>query len=199
MRIVKSESFRDGLANAAANGSLAQIERALSLIDLDALDKKISRERGIVGAELWSPIAINKAFISLMPGWRPYTQNYWVCEDFIVNAAAAALPFIEQHAFILAAGFEPYRSNTQSDFLRGTTVIEMQLGKYPFVFYDIFVKNSILRKIGLIDTAIEIVPMKSLQASMSSGPSYFEFVSHRISMMHEDSMPCLPTVLLGVA
>ncbi|MDW9481340.1 hypothetical protein GOB57_22090 [Sinorhizobium meliloti] len=131
-------------------------------------------------------------------GWQEYTSNYFVCEDFEINRLASLLPYSEQEAFIRDVGLDPYRSNTQSDFLRDGTVIEMQLGKYPFVFYDIMVKNSILRRNGLVQCAIEIVPMKELQAQMSSGPSYFEHVSDKFSKMHADDLPRLPTLILGI-
>lgn len=200
MRIREQLSLSDGLEAAKANGSLDVVEHALARIDLDTLPKKVSKERGRVGHELWSPIKINKAFELWMKavGWQEYTSNYFVCQDFETNQRASFLPYRDQAAFIRNAGFVPYRSNTQSDFLRDGTVNEMQLGKYPFVFYDIMVKNSILRRMGLVHSAIEIIPMKELQSKMSSGPSYFEHVSDKFSRMHPEDLPRLPTLILGI-
>ncbi|MCS4089277.1 BglII/BstYI family type II restriction endonuclease [Rhizobium sp. BK176] len=200
MRIKKHLSLSSGLETATENGSLSVVKDALRLVDLDRLEKKVSREKGREGRLLWSPIQINKAFEERMDaaGWQEYTDNYFVCEDFDVNRAAALLPYHEQKAFIRAARLKPYRSNTQSDFLRDGMVIEMQLGKYTFPFYDIMIKNSILRRMGLVQCAIEIVPMKDLQAQMSSGPAYFEHVSDKFSKMHPDDLPRLPTLILGI-
>jgi hypothetical protein len=200
MHIHKLLSLSSGLETATANGSLAVVEEALRLVDLDNLEKKISKEKGREGHLLWSPIQINKAFERRMDtvGWQEYTDNYYVCEDFDVNRAASLLPYREQKVFIHAAGLDAYRSNTQSDFLHDGSVVEMQLGKYSFVFYDIMVKNSILRHAGLVQCAIEIVPMKSLQAQMSSGPSYYEHVNDKFGRMHPDDLPRLPTLILGI-
>lgn len=111
---------------------------------------------------------------------------------------ASMLPRNQQKEFIRAAGFVPYPSNTQSDFLRDGIVKELQLAKYAFVFYDVMVKNSILRRLGLVDLVLEIVPMKALQAQMSSGPSYFEQVSDKFARMHPDDLPRLPTLIIGI-
>jgi hypothetical protein len=200
MYIANKLSLSSGLEVATSNGTLALIEEALANVDLQKLEKKVSQEKGRVGEELWSPIKINKAFAGRMKaaGWGDYQSKYYVCEDFEVSRQACLLPYRQQASFIRAAGFDAHRSNTQSDFLRDGTVIEMQLGKYAFVFYDIMVKNSILRRNGLAQCAIEIVPMKALQAQMSSGPSYFEHVSDKFSKMHPDDLPRLPTLIVGI-
>lgn len=200
MRILKHHSISGGLEATIANGSLDVVERALDRIDLETLDRKISAETNRKGEGLWSPVRINKAFECNMSvsGWKEYKKTYFICDDYETNVLAAGMPKKGQRAFIKAAGFEPLRSNTQSDFLRAGTVVEMQLGKYPFVFYDIMVKNSILRQLGIVRSAIEIVPMKSLQAGMSSGPSYFEYVIDKFGKMAPDDLPRLPTLIIGI-
>ena len=47
--------------------------------------------------------------------------------------------------------------------------VEVQFGKYAFVAYDLFVKHLAFYVRDTIDVGIEVLPMKSLQKSMSSG------------------------------
>lgn len=200
MRIYETHSINGGLEAARAKGHMDVIEAALADIDLGALKKKVSREKTKKGAKLWSPVAINKAFRTSMngAGWHRYTRNYFICLDYETNGRAARLPYRQQEQFIRDAGFEPLRSNTESDFLRDGTVVEMQLGKYPFVSYDIFQKNSALRKLKEADCAVEIVVMKSVQRKMSSGVAFYQQVTAGLSAMCEDDLPNLPTAIIGI-
>jgi len=51
---------------------------------------------------------------------------------------------------------------------------------------------------NLIDAGIEILPMKSLQTEMSSGPSYYE--GELYNLIREGwGVPPVPLVLIGIA
>lgn len=50
---------------------------------------------------------------------------------------------------------------------------------------------------NLIDVGVEILPMKSLQAEMSSGVPYFEKALYDIARQGRSSPP-VPVVLIGV-
>jgi hypothetical protein len=52
--------------------------------------------------------------------------------------------------------------------------LRFQFGKYAFVAYDMFVKHMAFFIGNVIDVGIEILPMKELQAEMSSGVPYYE-------------------------
>ncbi|HHD64636.1 MAG TPA: hypothetical protein ENK96_09810, partial [Desulfobulbaceae bacterium] len=59
------------------------------------------------------------------------------------------------------------------DFVKDRFGIEVQLGKYAFLAYDLFVIHLAIYVGDRIDVGIEILPMKSLQSQMSSGvPSH---------------------------
>ncbi len=68
---------------------------------------------------------------------------------------------------------------------------------YAFMVYNVAAKMTIFHKLDYIDVGVEIVPVKELQAEMSSGVSYFEqFVwdlEHR-GTCHND----IPVLILGV-
>ena len=62
----------------------------------------------------------------------------------------------------------------EMDFVKDMLGIEVQFGKYSFMVYNVAAKMTIFRNLDVIDTGIEIVPIKALSESMSSGVSYFE-------------------------
>jgi len=62
----------------------------------------------------------------------------------------------------------------EMDFIKEKLGIEIQLGKYAFMVYNVCAKMTIFNKLGIIDTGIEIVPIKELAKEMSTGVSYFE-------------------------
>ena len=80
----------------------------------------------------------------------------------------------EQKREIEAAGETPIFSYNQTDFVKDRVALEVQFGKYSFVAYDLFVKHLAFYIGDKIDVGIEVLPMKSLQAEMSSGPGYYE-------------------------
>ena len=75
--------------------------------------------------------------------------------------------------------------------------IEVQFGKYSFVAYDLFVKHLAFYVRDQIDVGIEILAMKSLQSSMSSGPGYYEGELYNI-IRNGRGVPAVPLVLVGV-
>ena len=60
------------------------------------------------------------------------------------------------------------------DFLKDKLGVEVQLGKYAFMVYNVCAKMTIFRNLKVINAGIEIVPVKSLADEMSTGVSYFE-------------------------
>jgi hypothetical protein len=62
----------------------------------------------------------------------------------------------------------------EMDFLKEKLGIEVQLGKYAFMVYNVCAKMTIFKNLGYINCGIEIVPVKTLALQMSTGVSYFE-------------------------
>ena len=90
---------------------------------------------------------------------------------------------------------EGYR---EMDMLKNGLGIEIQLGKYAFLTYDIVAKMVIYRNLDIIDAGIEICPMASMLPHMSSGIGSFEQVvwdlKHRGAVKGFD----VPVIVLGI-
>lgn len=65
------------------------------------------------------------------------------------------------------------------DFVKEKLGVEVQFGKYSFMVYNVCAKMTIFSKLGIIDTGVEIVPIRAFtreggKRRMSTGVSYFE-------------------------
>lgn len=84
----------------------------------------------------------------------------------------------------------------EMDFLRERLGVEVQIGKYAFLTYDIVAKMVIFRNLGVIDCGIEICPMNSMIPHLSTGIGSFEQVVWDLKyrgVMDRD----VPVLLLG--
>jgi len=81
--------------------------------------------------------------------------------------------------------------------VKDRVAIEVQFGKYAFVAYDLFVKHLAFYVGDRIDVGIEVLPMKVLQAQMSSGVGYYEGEFYNI-VRQGRGVPAVPLVLLGI-
>lgn len=103
----------------------------------------------------------------------------------------------DQKAEIQASGKQPIFSYNQTDFVKDRVAIEVQFGKYAFVAYDLFVKHLAFYVGDQIDVGLEILPMKSLQARMSSGVAYYESELYNV-IRQGRGVPAVPLVLIGL-
>ena len=108
------------------------------------------------------------------------------------------MPAAEQKKEILDAGETPIFSYNQTDFVKDRVAVEVQLGKYSFVAYDLFVKHLAFYVGDRIDVGLEIVPMKSLAQEMSSGVAYYEGELYDL-VRQGRGVPSVPLVILGIA
>jgi len=103
----------------------------------------------------------------------------------------------EQKRIIKECGEIPIASYNQTDFVKDRVAIEVQFGKYSFVAYDLFVKHLAFYVRDEIDLGIEILPMKSLQAEMSSGVAYYEGEFYNV-VRQGRGVPAVPLVMIGI-
>jgi hypothetical protein len=108
------------------------------------------------------------------------------------------MPAAEQKKEIEAVGETPIFSYNQTDFVKDRVAVEVQFGKYSFVAYDLFVKHLAFYIGDHIDVGIEILPMKSLQAQMSSGVAYYEGELYNV-VRQGRGVPAVPLVIIGIA
>ena len=178
---------------------LRTIKRVISQIDAEKCRTKKSKEKRKQGSILYSPIALNREFSSLLKadGWDEVKTEYWVTDDFNLIRQTLALSPPEQKAKIEEAKRPAYASFNQTDFQKDRVAIEVQFGKYSFIDYDLFVKHLAFYVGDKIDVGIEILPMKKMQEQMSSGIGYYERGLYDIARQGR-GVPAVPLVLIGI-
>lgn len=176
-----------------------EIEQIIEAIDAEDYRTKVSKERTMKGKMLFSPADLNsrikKDFEGL--GWYESRTNYWETDDYNLIGKTMHLKADEQKRVIESFGKEPIRSYNQTDFVKNRIAVEVQFGKYSFIAYDLFVKHLAFYVGDTIDVGIEILPMKSMQAEMSSGPGYYEGALYDLARQGR-GVPAVPLVLIGI-
>ena len=108
------------------------------------------------------------------------------------------LTYQEQKQYLISKGVDPpIFSYKQTDFVKDSIAVEVQFGKYAFVAFDLFVKHLLFFSGGIINVGIEILPIKKMQANMSSGVAYYEGEVYNI-LRHGRSNPPVPLLILGI-
>ena len=201
MRIVETYSHLNGLEFLMVHkpSLWKEIRRVIRSVDAQACKTKVSKEKGMVGRLLYSPVAMNARFKRLLSrmGWNESRVSYWVTKSEKLIRKTLAMDPQEQKKEIDAAGETPIYSYNQTDFVKDRVAIEVQFGKYSFVAYDLFVKHLAFYVGDHIDVGVEILPMKALQAQMSSGVPYYEGEFYNV-IRQGRGVPAVPLVVLGI-
>lgn len=176
-----------------------QIQLVIKSVDADACRTKVSKEKTMAGKLLYSPVEMNKAFNLLLGGhgWDESRIGYWVTKDAQLIRKTLTMPAAQQKQEIEAHGQVPIYSYNQTDFVKERVAIEVQFGKYSFVAYDLFVKHLAFYVGDQIDVGVEILPMKSMQAQMSSGVAYYEGELYNV-VRQGRGVPAVPLVIVGI-
>lgn len=187
-----------------------EIKQVIESVDANKFRTKVSKEKTMMGAMLFSPAEINKAMRKSFAkrDWAQRTAYYWVTKDAKLIRKTLNLPPDEQKKEIVEAGQEPTRSYNQTDFVKDRVAVEVQVGKYFAVAYDLFVKHLAFYVGDVIDVGVEIVPMKSFAAStvgeggkrarrMSSGVPWYEKELYNL-IREGRGVPGVPLVIVGV-
>jgi hypothetical protein len=201
MKIVQTYSHLNGLEYLLVHKKKLwkEVQQVIEAVDGNACKTKVSKEKGMVGNLLYSPIEMNKAFTKLLAdeNWKESRVSYWVTKNERLIRQTLTKTSEEQKVEIEAAGETPIFSYNQTDFVKDRVAIEIQFGKYSFVAYDLFVKHLAFYVRDQIDVGIEILAMKSLQSNMSSGPGYYEGELYNI-IRNGRGVPAVPLVIIGV-
>lgn len=176
-----------------------EIRSVIRGIDAAKHRTKISKEKTMRGKRLLAPKALNAAFHDALTdlNWEDKRVNFATCDDDKLLRKIVHLPFEDQLAAIHARGKVPIKSYSQTDFVKDSVHVEVQFGKYSFFAHDLFVKHTTFWVSGVIDVGIEILPMKSMQAEMSSGPGYYELALHQMVSQSRGTPP-VQLILVGV-
>lgn len=202
MRIVETYSHLNGLEYLLVHKKKIwkEICQVIESVDGEACKTKVSKEQRMKGRMLYSPKAMNtalkKGFEAIK--WEERRVSYWVTRNAKLIRQTLQLPPAEQKRQIEEAGEKAISSYNQTDFVKERVAVEVQFGKYSFVAFDLFVKHLAFYIGDVIDVGIEVLPMKELQAHMSSGPSYYEGELYNL-IREGRGVPGVPLVLIGVA
>jgi len=148
-------------------------EEINSVIDrVRANRNKISEEKTKKGKLLYSPKDMNKQFKTLF-----YEKGYEELKDKYTIK-------IPNYNLEIKGAFK------QIDFCKNRVLIEVQFGKYAFMFYDL-AKFQYFFNENKAAVGIEIVPSHSLQKEMSSGVSYGEQLVYDIERLKRH-FPAVP-------
>lgn len=176
-----------------------QIKQVIKSIDAKKHQTKKSKEKGKVGTLFFNPTSLNlefkKKFYAL--GWEERRRDFYVSTDYQVVKLIEPLSYEKQKQYLESINHPLYNSYNQTDFIKNKIGIEVQLGKYFAVTYDLFVKHLSFYNGEIINIGIEIVPTKKMQQEMSSGPPWFEKEVHNV-MRHGRTNPPVPLLILGI-
>lgn len=202
MRIAETYSHLNGLEYLLVHKPQIwkQIQDVVRTVNAEKCKTKVSKEKTKLGRVLYSPIAMNKAIKNGFGTrrWSERRVNYWVTKDAKLIRQTMHLSSAEQKQQIEDAGETPIFSYNQTDFVSERVAVEVQFGKYSFVAFDLFVKHLAFYVGDIIDLGVEILPMKELQANMSSGVAYYEGELYNL-IREGRGVPGVPLILVGIA
>ncbi|MBW2031752.1 MAG: restriction endonuclease [Deltaproteobacteria bacterium] len=181
MIIAARYSFNSGeeYINEHHSKSLEEIEQVIASIDAEScrlkkpLQKEIMRARRIGVTHFYSPRHLNALF-----DWH-FLNLGWDMKPRIKTHDSARVGYREM------------------DFKKGLLGVEVQMGKYAFLTYDIVAKMIIFKNLGVIDSGIEICPMASMLPHMSSGIGAFEQVVWDLEYRGISNLD-IPVIVLGI-
>lgn len=176
-----------------------EIRAIINAVNAGKYKTKISEEAGMRGRRLYSPKELNARFSRdfKAAGWNESRTNYWVTDDAALIRKTMLLLPDKQRKEIEGAGHRAIFSYNQTDFVKSRVAVEIQMGKYSFIAYDLFVKHLAFYVGDSIDLGVEILPMKSMQEQMSSGPGYYEGALYDVARQGR-GVPAVPLVLVGI-
>ena len=201
MRIAETYSHLNGLEFLLVHKPVLwkEIQAVIEAVDATKCRTKVSKEKTMKGKLLFSPVDMNAAFKLLLraKGWDESRVSYWVTKSEKLIRKTLTMSAPEQKQEIESSGEKPIFSYNQTDFVKDRVAVEVQLGKYAFVAYDLFVKHLAFYVGDRIDVGIEILPMKSLQNQMSSGVAYYEGEFYNV-VRQGRGVPAVPLVVIGI-
>jgi len=138
---------------------------------------KVSREKTMPGRSLYSPQDMNEQFHEAFAarGYRELRDTYTIA--------------IPGSAVTVAGAYK------QIDFVKGRVLVEVQFGKYAFMFYDM-AKFQYFFGENKADVGVEIVPCHALHREMSTGVAFGEQLVHDIERLRRQFPPAPVKIML---
>lgn len=161
-----------------------QIEEEIDTIieQIAAEKKKVSKEKTMKDRILYSPVELNKQFKERFTR-KEFTE---IKESYTLVIESSTYTRIIPNVY------------KQIDFSKDGVLIEVQFGKYAFMFYDM-AKFQFFFNESRAEVGVEIVPCHALHKEMSTGVSYGEQLIFDIKRLSRH-FPAVPVkiILIGV-
>jgi hypothetical protein len=143
---------------------------------------KVSKEKTMKGELLYSPKDLNEQFTEQFQklGFSELRDTYTI--------TVPANPAFANYAPQIPGAFK------QIDFVKERVLVEVQFGKYAFMFYDM-AKFQYFFNENKADVGVEIVACHHMQSQMSSGVSYGEQLIYDIERLKRH-FPAVPVKLI---
>lgn len=156
-------------------GILGEIYEVIASVK--ATRAKVSKEKSKKGRLLYAPKEMNRAFKNAFheKGFRELKDFY----DIVLPG--------NSHPVIRGA----YK---QIDFVKDKVLVEVQFGKYAFMFYDM-AKFQYFFNESKAEVGVEIVPAHALHKKMSSGVAYGEQLVYDIERLKRH-FPAVPVHII---
>jgi len=137
---------------------------------------KISKEKTMLGRALYSPQNMNQQFKVEFnkKGFNELRDTYTIT--------------IPNSEIQIKGAYK------QIDFVKQSVLVEVQFGKYAFMFYDM-AKFQYFFNENKAEVGVEIVPCHNLQSEMSSGVSYGEQLVYDIERLKRH-FPAVPVKII---
>lgn len=176
MRIVYEYSHLGGSEILHVRYPGAEQEIYEVIAGVTARKTKVSAEKTMRGRELYSPKDMNRQFTEAFAarGYDELRDTYTIT---LPNSEAA-----------IAGAFK------QIDFVKDKVLVEVQFGKYAFMFYDM-AKFQYFFNENKADVGVEIVPCHALHKHMSTGVSYGEQLVYDIERLKRH-FPAVPVKVI---
>jgi hypothetical protein len=139
---------------------------------------KVSKEKTMKGALLYDPKDLNKRFKEAFRA-KEYAELRDTYTITIPNSKVA-----------IKGAFK------QIDFVKDKVLVEVQFGKYAFMFYDM-AKFQYFFNENKADVGVEIVPCHTMHSQMSTGVSYGEQLVYDIERLKRH-FPAVPVKVILV-
>ncbi|HOP78045.1 MAG TPA: BglII/BstYI family type II restriction endonuclease [Thermogutta sp.] len=176
MRIVYEYSHLGGAEILKVHYKEHEDEIKEIIAGVKASKTKISKEKTMQGRELYSPKDMNQQFREAFAarGYAELRDTYTIT---IPNSDVA-----------IPGAFK------QIDFVKGKVLVEVQFGKYAFMFYDM-AKFQYFFNENKADVGVEIVPCHALHKQMSTGVSFGEQLVYDIERLKRH-FPAVPVKVI---
>ena len=202
MRIVEAYSLFGGKEFLLVHrpALLQEVKDTIESVDVTSCAKSAMGPDDQLHRKSFSPAGIQDKFTMRFRelDWRKRNSKFWVARDAELTRTVARMPVEIQPRAIKLQGAEPISASLGVDFFKDRLAVQLQLGHPSKIDHDIFVTYMNFYVSDLMDVGIEIMPMKELEAQMSSRVPYYG--RDLLNVIHQGrGVPAVPLVLIGIA